>query len=70
MAKENDWDNLWTHTESTFGGQVTLLVNNAGVNPTHGWKNCINIMLTGVGYGSFLAIEKMGRSKASILEFF
>ena len=47
MAKENDWEKLWAHTESAFGGKVTLLVNNAGVNPKHGWTACINIMLTG-----------------------
>ena len=33
MAKEDDWEQLWAHTESAFGGKVTLLVNNAGVNP-------------------------------------
>ena len=63
MTKEEDWESLWTHAESIFGQKVSLLVNNAGVNPIHGWKLCINIMLTGVGYGSFLAIEKMGKSK-------
>ena len=47
MAKEDDWEQLWAHTESVFGGKVTLLVNNAGVNPKHGWTACINIMLTG-----------------------
>ena len=67
MAKEDDWGKLWAHTETAFGGKVTLLVNNAGVNPKHGWTACINIMLTGVGYGTFLAIEKMGRSKVKFL---
>ena len=68
MAKEDDWEQLWAHTESAFGGKVTLLVNNAGVNPKHGWTACINIMLTGVGYGTFLAIEKMGKSKVKVSE--
>jgi len=63
VSKEDDWQDLWSHTETAFGGKVSLLVNNAGVNPQHGWKACINIMLTGVGYGTFLAIEKMGTSK-------
>ena len=67
VAKEDDWEQLWAHTESAFGGKVTLLVNNAGVNPKHGWTACINIMLTGVGYGTFLAIEKMGKSKVKFL---
>jgi len=63
VSKEDEWQDLWTHTETTFGGKVSLLVNNAGINPKHGWKASINIMLTGVGYGTFLALEKMGTSK-------
>jgi len=63
VSKEEDWQDLWAHTETAFGGKVSLLVNNAGVNPQHGWKASINIMLTGVGYGTFLALEKMGTSK-------
>ena len=67
MSKEEDWKDLWAHTETAFGGKVSLLVNNAGVNPTHGWKLCVNIMLTGVGYGTFLALEKMGTSKVCLI---
>ena len=67
MSKEEDWQDLWAHTETAFGGKVSLLVNNAGVNPTHGWKLCVNIMLTGVGYGTFLALEKMGTSKVCLI---
>ena len=63
VSNEDEWQDLWTHTETAFGGKVSLLVNNAGINPKHGWKACINIMLTGVGYGTFLALEKMGVSK-------
>merc|ERR1712156_480564 len=53
VSNEDEWQDLWNHTETAFGGKVSLLVNNAG----------INIMLTGVGYGTFLALEKMGVSK-------
>ena len=67
VSKEDDWQDLWSHTETAFGGKVSLLVNNAGVSPQHGWKTCINIMLTGVGYGTFLAIEKMGTSKVILI---
>ena len=67
MSKEEDWQDLWAHTETAFGGKVSLLVNNAGVNPQHGWKASINIMLTGVGYGTFLALEKMGTSKVCLI---
>jgi len=63
VSEENEWQDLWTHTEKTFGGKVSILVNNAGINPKHGWNACIDIMLKGVGYGMFLALEKMGTSK-------
>ena len=60
---------MWNHAESALGGKVSLLVNNAGVNPKHGWRTSVNVMLTGVGYGTFLAIEKMGTSHVSIDRF-
>ena len=53
---------MWNHAESKLG-KVGILVNNAGVNPTHGWRKCTDIMLTGVGIGTFLAIRRMGTSK-------
>ena len=53
---------MWNHAESELG-KVGILVNNAGVNPTHGWRKCTDIMLTGVGIGTFLAIRRMGTSK-------
>ena len=62
VTKENDWEDLWNHAESELG-KVGILVNNAGVNPTHGWRKCTDIMLTGVGIGTFLAIRRMGTSK-------
>ena len=66
VCKEDEWKDLWTHTETAFGGKVSLLVNNAGIAPKHGWITCINVMLTGVGYGTFLALEKMGTSKVCV----
>ena len=39
------------------------MVNNAGIKPDLGWKPCVDVMLMGVGYGTFLALEKMGISK-------
>ena len=44
-------------------GKVSILVNNAGIKPDLGWKPCVDVMLIGVGYGTFLALEKMGISK-------
>ena len=63
MSKEEDWPKLWDHAENVFGEKVFILVNNAGVNPGHGWKMCIDIMLLGVGFGTFLALDRMGISK-------
>lgn len=54
---------LWNHAEEYFSNQVTLLVNNAGVNPTFGYKTCIDINLLGLSLGVFLAMEKMSTSK-------
>ena len=66
MANENDWPKLWEHAETFFGDKVSILVNNAGVNPGHGWKSCIDVMLLGVGFGTYLALEKMKISKVRI----
>ena len=66
VTKQKDWEELWNHTEKTFAGKVQILVNNAGVNPSHGWKPCIDIMLYGVMIGSFMARERMGRLKVLI----
>ena len=38
-------------------------MNNAGVNPTFGYKTCIDINLLGLSLGVFLAMEKMSTSK-------
>ena len=59
VTKKEDWQSLWIHTESYFGSQVTLLVNNAGIGPEFNWKLCLDIMLYGMAEGTFLAIEKM-----------
>ena len=63
VAKEEDWTILWEYAETFFDDKVSILVNNAGVNPGLGWKTCIDVMLLGVGFGTFQAIEKMGISK-------
>ena len=63
VSNENDWEATWSHTEEKLGGKVQILVNNAGVNPNHGWKACLDIMIKGVMMGSFLARDKMGKTK-------
>ena len=42
-------------------------MNNAGVNPVRGWKMCMDIMIYGVMIGSFMARDKMGKTKVDIL---
>ena len=44
-------------------GPIEILVNNAGVNPNHGWKVCLDVMIYGVMMGSFMARDKMGKTK-------
>ena len=63
VSNEDDWSILWEHAETFFADKVSILVNNAGVGAGAGWKASINVMLLGVGFGTFQAIEKMGISK-------
>jgi len=62
VSQEDSWKSLWEETETKLG-PVTLLCNNAGVHPGHGWKRCLDIMLYGVCHGAYLALDKMGTSK-------
>ena len=57
--------NTWSHTEKYFNGKVDILVNNAGVNPHHGWKTCLDVMIYGVMMGSYIARDKMGKTKVN-----
>ena len=66
VADETDWMSTWSHTENYFEGRVQLLVNNAGVNPHHGWKTCLDVMIYGVMMGSFIAKDRMGQTKVKI----
>ena len=67
VADESDWMNTWSHTEKYFNGKVQILVNNAGVNPHHGWKTCLDVMIYGVMMGSYIARDKMGKTKVNIV---
>ena len=66
VSNDDDWEATWSHAEKSFGGKVQLLVNNAGVNPNHGWKVCLDVMIYGVMMGSFMARDKMGKTKVNI----
>ena len=59
VTNKDDWEALWNHAERFFGDQITLLINNAGIGPEYGWKKCLDVMLIGTSYGTFLALEKM-----------
>ena len=66
VSKQSDWDETWTYIEETFGGRVEILVNNAGVSPACGWKLCLDVNIYGVMMGSFMARDKMGKTKVFI----
>ena len=65
VSKQSDWESTWSHVEEKFGGKVHILVNNAGVSPAFGWKLCLDVMIYGVMMGSFIARDKMGKSKVT-----
>ena len=58
---------MWDHCETCLDGKVEVLVNNAGLNPSAGWKLCLDVMLYGVMIGSFLARDRMGLSKVDVI---
>ena len=67
VADESDWMNTWSHTEKYFNGKVQILVNNAGINPHHGWKTCLDVMMYGVMMGSYIARDKMGKTQVNTI---
>ena len=67
VTKEDDWKQLWSQTEEYFKSPASVLVNNAGVNPGHGWKLCLDIMLTGVAYGTYMALDKMEENGGRVI---
>jgi NAD(P)-dependent dehydrogenase (short-subunit alcohol dehydrogenase family) len=62
----DDWHRTWDKAVADLGGKVAVLVNNAGVNPSHGVRRCLDIMLSGVSDGTFLALDKMSKSKVRL----
>lgn len=62
VTRKEDWDKLWNVSEQILGGQISILVNNAGVNPLFGWETNLDVMLVGATRGVFTAIQRMGRS--------
>ena len=69
MREQNEWETTWNSAEKSFGENVQILVNNAGVKAACGWKLCLDVNLYGVMMGSFLAKDRMGRTKVLKIVF-
>lgn len=65
VAIPEDWTRLWDAAENALGGKIELLLNNAGINPSHGWEMNLEVMLVGATRGVFLAVERMSRLKGA-----
>lgn len=63
VCNQNEWENVWDFAEKYFGEKVQILVNNAEVKGAIGWKYCLEINLYGLMIGSFLARDRMGKTK-------
>ena len=69
VSKSCDWEATWSYVEGIFGGNIQILVNNAGVSPAMGWELCLNVNIYGLMNGSFLARDKMGKSKVNQIDY-
>ena len=63
MCDRKEWETAWKFVEKTFGQNVQILINNAGVKAACGWKFCLEVNLYGAMIGSFLARDQMGKTK-------
>merc|ERR1719369_764855 len=63
VRDEEMWKMAWEHAEKFFGGQVQVLMNNAGVFHRTNWRLMLDVNLGGLATGTMLAIEKMGVSR-------
>merc|ERR1711892_1095333 len=57
------WKDAWDEAEKFFGGQVQVLMNNAGVYSKNNWKLILDVNLGGLAIGTMLAMERMGVSR-------
>eukprot|EP00095_Tigriopus_kingsejongensis_P001828 maker-scaffold10_size831480-snap-gene-4.13 protein:Tk01828 transcript:maker-scaffold10_size831480-snap-gene-4.13-mRNA-1 annotation:"15-hydroxyprostaglandin dehydrogenase" len=65
VTDQQSFENLWDSTEGFFKAPVDVLVNNAGVTHMAGFEGCIDINLKGVMRGTYLALDRMGKTKGS-----
>jgi 3-oxoacyl-[acyl-carrier protein] reductase len=48
VTVEEQFRALWDASEAFFKAPVDVLVNNAGVNHTYGWRKCMDINIVSV----------------------
>jgi len=63
VRDEAMWRSAWDQAEQFFGGQVQVLMNNAGVFNRTNWRLMLDVNLGGLATGTILGIEKMGTSR-------
>lgn len=63
VRDEEMWKMAWDHAEKFFGGQVQVLMNNAGVFHRTNWRLMLDVNLGGLATGTMLGLERMGVSR-------
>ena len=68
VTKEEEFNNLFDFAEDFFKVNcIDMLVNNAGINPTYGWKKCMDVNIIGVMIGTHIAFDRMKKTKGAII---
>ena len=65
VSEESDWSSAWRLAEDKFGAPVSVLINNAGVHTSAGWRVCLKVMLWGQFLGNEIAMDKMSTKKVA-----
>jgi len=63
VRDETMWRSAWDQAEKFFGGQVQVLMNNAGLFSKNNWRLMLDVNLGGLATGTMIGIEKMGTSR-------
>jgi len=63
VRDEEMWKSAWDDAEKFFGGQVQVLMNNAGLFHKTNWRLMLDVNLGGLATGTMLALERMGVSR-------
>ncbi|KAL3865728.1 hypothetical protein ACJMK2_043088 [Sinanodonta woodiana] len=58
VAKEEEFRDLFRECLSKFK-KINIMVNNAGILDEAGWEKCIDVNMTAMMRGTYLALEKM-----------